>query len=69
MYVAQLEIRCFALAEEIEYLRARELARNSRKRLPSPRWQEFYDAHAATELAMLMFNRLSSKSSDNDEHT
>lgn len=43
------------LAEELELMRARSIARTSRLKVD---WRGLYDPHAATELASLIYNRM-----------
>jgi len=64
--VRRSEILCYGLAEEIEELHARDLARRSK--IPK-RWTDFYDAHAATELGSLIYNRLHPSGTDPSVNT
>jgi hypothetical protein len=51
------------LAEELEMMRARERAGRER-RDSKLTWHWFYDPHAATELASLIYNRLTTRPAD-----
>jgi hypothetical protein len=54
-------MQCYELAQEIEWIHAREIARiigGRSKRC----WHQFYDPHAATELGSLIYNRQFTKS-------
>lgn len=55
------EMRCYSVAGEIEQCHAMDLARRYVGRGPKKTWEYFYDAHAATELGSLIYNRLSTK--------
>jgi hypothetical protein len=60
------EIRCYYLAEEIEEIHARDLARQH-PRWHRKTWKEYYDPHAATELGSLIYNRLRSQSTSGEQ--
>lgn len=53
-------MQCYELAQEIEWIHAREIARHVGGR-NGRAWHQYYDPHAATELGSLIYNRQLSK--------